>query len=80
MFPNLIKDVLRLRFSSYGPEKYTISVKDMAGKVITEKKTVVSHTSDDVSIDLPGKASQVYMLVISNEKNEILATDKIIKQ
>lgn len=79
MFPNPVTDVFKLRFSSERSETYTISVNDMTGKIITEKKVVVSNTSNDISIDLSGKAAQVYMLVIRNAANEILGTEKIIK-
>jgi carboxypeptidase T len=80
MFPNPVTDVLKLRFSSGRPETYTISVTDMAGKVVARKKAVINNTSNDVTIELAGKSSQVYMLIIRNAKNEILATEKIIKQ
>jgi carboxypeptidase T len=79
MFPNPVTDVLKLRFSSDKPDTYTISVTDMSGKVIAEKKAIVSNISNDVSIDLTGKPSQVYMLIIRDSTNEILATEKIIK-
>jgi carboxypeptidase T len=80
MFPNPVTDVLKLRLSVDRPETYSVTVTDMAGKVIVKKKAIVTNTSGDVSIDLAGKAQQVYMLIIRNEQNEILATEKIIKQ
>ena len=80
MYPNPVTDILKLRFTADSREAYTISVTDLTGKVITVKKTIAGNTSGDVSIDLAGKASQIYMLVIRNDKNEILSTEKIIKQ
>lgn len=80
LYPNPVSDILKLRFTTDKPETYTIAIADLAGRVIISKKIFINRSSSDVSFDFAQKASQVYVLTIRNEKNEVVATEKLVKQ
>ena len=80
LYPNPVTDVLNLRLSSDKKENYTVSVTDVLGREVINKKVSLDNFSGNVSINFSQRAAQVYILTIRNESNEIIATEKIIKQ
>jgi len=80
VFPNPVKDQLKIRMASPVNSKYEITITDVAGKVISRQPITAGPASSDLSIDLSTKAAQVYMLTIRNSNKEIITVQKIVKQ
>ena len=59
---------------------YTVSVVDMAGRKMHEERILNLMSGKEVVINLERQPSQLYIVLIRNEKNELVETRKIIKQ
>jgi carboxypeptidase T len=80
VFPNPVKDHLKIRMTSPAPSKYEITITDVAGKIISQQSMSTGPTAGDLSIDLSTKAAQVYLLTIRNNNGELITVQKIVKQ
>lgn len=79
VYPNPITDdVLNIKINAATTQQYLISLTDIAGRKVYEKYVPASGTQ--TSIDLSRQASQLYILVVRNHKNEIVITQKVIKR
>jgi carboxypeptidase T len=79
VYPNPTSGVLKVSFSGDAGELYTLTVTDLLGKKIHEENVITGSSSRVVDVNLPAKASQVYVLTVRNAKNEVITTEKIIK-
>lgn len=78
IFPNPSRDVINLKVKSPSPEKLTLQFADLSGKIVYTTSRVVSNGST-VPVDISHLPSQVYMLIVTNKSNAVLAKQKVIK-
>jgi carboxypeptidase T len=80
VYPNPVTDILNVKINSAITEQYVISISDMAGRKIFEEKVFSSASGIQSTIDLRKQASQLFILTVTNSKNEIVATQKLVKK
>jgi len=80
VYPNPVTDVLNVKINSANTEEYTISITDMAGRKVFEEKVISAGAGIQSTIDLRKQASQLFILTVKNSKNEMLATQKLLKK
>jgi hypothetical protein len=80
VYPNPVNEIMHIRLNQQVPGMYTISLSDITGRTIYRKHLVgAGAAGTEVKIDLSSYAAQLYMLVVRNHKNEIIATQRVIK-
>lgn len=79
-YPNPVNDVLSLRTQQVNVPGYRASLVDMAGRTVGEKIIPVSGNGAGITFDMRLLPSQLYLLVVRNEKNEIVSTFRVMKQ
>ncbi len=77
VYPNPFDAVLHVKVNSKADDQYSVNISDITGSKVYEARTTAGH---ELTIDFRNKAAQVYMLVIRNNKNEIISTQKVVKQ
>jgi carboxypeptidase T len=80
LYPNPVTEVLNLQVDSDKPANYMVAITDLMGKKVYEQKITPDMAGRTLQISLKDKATGLYVLTIRNEENEVLATEKIIKQ
>lgn len=81
VYPNpLVQDLLQVRLGAAIADQYTVSVTDMTGRTIHEQLVQSGTGTRTITIDLTGHASQLYVLVVRNKMNKIIAMQKIARQ
>jgi carboxypeptidase T len=80
VFPNPVSDVLNIKVNLPAPAQYTISLTDPSGKKVVERKLSGLPGGSIARIPLKQLAAQVYFLIVRNERNEIVASQKIMKE
>jgi carboxypeptidase T len=80
VYPNPVAEQLSIKVNTIIHDQYTISITDAVGKRVHEEKLLTGAGGKNISIDFRQQAAQVYLLVIRNSRNEIVATQKIVKE
>lgn len=80
MYPNPVTDILQVKINTNLADHFTISVNDITGRRIYEQNALSGGGGVNAPVDLTPYAAQMYMIVVRNGKNEIVATQKITKQ
>jgi hypothetical protein len=80
LYPNPVTRVLKLRISAAKDEPLTVTVADVYGRKIAEERVAVANNAASVSIPVSGSAAQVLVLTIRNARQEVIASQKIMKQ
>ena len=80
VYPNPVTDILTVKINSTSTEQYLISITDMAGRKVFEEKVVSAVNGIQSTIDLSKQAAQLLILTVKNSKNEIVATQKLVKK
>jgi glucose/arabinose dehydrogenase len=80
VYPNPIKDQMTLRYSSPVKQKIHIEVTDVSGRLMFQQWKTVDTGADEVRINVSDWSSQLYVLKITGENNNVLMTQKIVKQ
>ncbi|MEO5564469.1 MAG: M14 family zinc carboxypeptidase, partial [Chitinophagaceae bacterium] len=80
VFPNPITSVLNVKINSAAAGSFTLVITDATGRKIHEQKILTGTAERNVSINFEHQAAQLYIITIRNEKNEIIATQKVAKQ
>jgi len=80
VYPNPVTDILNVKINSANTEQYLITITDMAGRKVFGEKVVSAGTGIQSKIDLRKQASQFYILTVRNSRNEIVATQKLVKK
>jgi hypothetical protein len=79
VYPNPVKEMLRLRIMGVMNGPYSLSVVDMAGRSIRQQKIQGHQAGNEISIPMKELPAQLYMILIRNEKNNIVYRQKIMK-
>lgn len=80
VYPNPVKDVINMKLNASMTGRYTITIVDLAGRKIHEEKIMNGEGGREVTINFQKHAAQLYLVTIRNEKNEIIATQKLVKR
>jgi carboxypeptidase T len=80
VYPNPVTDYLKIKINATTAELYTVQIADLAGRTIHKEKIMVGSMAKELNINFKAQASQVYVLTIRNSNNEVINTQKIIKQ
>jgi carboxypeptidase T len=80
VYPNPVTDLFNVKISSVTTDLYTISIADASGRKVQEEKVFAGGAVQNVSFDIRKEPAQLYVMVIKNSKNEIVARLKIAKQ
>ena len=79
VYPNPVTDdVLNIKINAATAEQYLINLTDITGRKVYEG--YVQGSGIQTTINLSSRASQLYILTIRNNKNEIVTTQKVIKR
>jgi hypothetical protein len=71
--------MLNVTISASVADKYSITLSDLGGRKIFERKLIQPVTSTSLSIDLNNKPSHLYILIVRNGRNEIVSSERITK-
>ena len=61
-YPNPVRDLLNVNFTSSKSEKYAIKITDMTGRVVFGDENTSAEGENHVELDVKGLASGIYML------------------
>jgi murein tripeptide amidase MpaA len=81
LYPNPVEGLLHVKLNSLPVGSYRISVADLSGrKVYEEYFNIAPDAASEAKIDFRNKASGVYILTVHNIRNEMIATEKFVRQ
>ncbi len=80
VYPNPVSDILHIKVNFKAADQYSIDITDLAGRKVHEEKIATGEAIREMSINLKHLAAQLYVLTIRNSKNEIIATQKVVKR
>ncbi len=79
IYPNPVNDEMSIRIKTPSPEKLTIQLTDLAGKLVLTRNAVVSN-GNIIKFDISHLPNQVYVLKLIDKSAVVVATEKIIKK
>lgn len=80
IYPNPVADQLQVRFHAPQTDRYLIRFVNMQGMVIKEEHAQLSSGAAQVQLNVQSLIPQFYLLRIFNSKNELIGTERFIKQ
>lgn len=80
VYPNPAQDVIHVNISADRPEAMYVQIVDVQGREVFRKFYPASNASNAIDVNVSSFISQVYLLKVTNSKNEVLATQRFIKQ
>jgi carboxypeptidase T len=79
IFPNPVRDQLTISLNSSQTDLFKVQITDVQGKVVYDRIERGAATSTELQVDTKTWKPQVYILRITNSRNELLTTQKVIK-
>ncbi len=80
VYPNPVKNVVKVKVNGIMHGAYSVNIMDMAGREIFRQPISSNIAGNEISIDLSARTGQLYLVIVRNEKGEIVATQKIFKE
>ncbi len=80
VYPNPVTDILNVKINSDKTDHYEITITDLTGRIVYEEKIMTGTAEGEVNINFKQRSSGVYVLLVRNGRNEIVASQKVIKQ
>lgn len=80
MYPNPVKDQLNVRIDLSKAEYFNLVITDLTGRVVSNTAATLGSQLQDVKINTSSLSSQVYILKVINSKQEVLFTQKFLKE
>lgn len=80
VYPNPVKETIKIRINAVMDGPYSMNVVDMAGRTVRHQKIMSSSAGSEISINMHGQPAQLYLVLIRNDKNEVIAIQKIVKE
>ncbi len=81
MYPNPVSKELSIRIrNNISTDNYTLRVTDATGRIIYDQAKTVQAGGNEIKINVENLPVGVYFLKVISNKNEIIATEKFIKQ
>ena len=78
-YPNPVSNYLNIRISSAKKARISMTLTDIEGKIIYRQSDIFEPGIKDVKIDMQTMQAEVYIMRITDDNGEILATEKILK-
>lgn len=78
VYPNPVKEVLSIRMSGLETNAVMVEIADLTGRVIHSEKRTINQSST-MNIDVKHWKPQVYILKVTNSKDEVIANYKFEK-
>lgn len=79
-YPNPIKDILNIKITSPKTDNIQIEITDMQGRMVYRQSRYINIGTTELQVDAKTWAPQLYSLKIKGSDNNLLTTQKIIKQ
>ncbi|NOT51971.1 MAG: T9SS type A sorting domain-containing protein [Chitinophagaceae bacterium] len=79
LYPNPASDEINIKIIADGLTDISIRITDLAGRVIHNSKANIS-SGGDIKINSSWWTQGLYYLQVTDDKNNVLATEKILKQ
>lgn len=79
IFPNPAGNFIYLRINSKWNENLEIEINDIQGMKILTRQWKVNAGTNEINMNVQQLISQVYILKLTDQKGEVLATQKILK-
>jgi carboxypeptidase T len=79
LYPNPVSEILSIKVKAQHSEPVTLKVTDLLGKEIFKLQTA-TLSENELKIDVRSWKSQFYMLTLYNSKEEMVGTQKFVKQ
>src|SRR5690606_3993782 len=79
VYPNPVKNAVKVKVNGIMHGTYWVNIMDMAGREIFRQPISSNIAGNEIGIDLSARPGQLYLVIVRNEKGEIVATQKIFK-
>jgi hypothetical protein len=79
-YPNPVNDLLQVVISSPLADQYNFALTSLVGTELYREKVVTGVIAKKLSIDMSRYASGIYILTARNKNNEVMFTQKVVKQ
>lgn len=79
VYPNPVSDVLSVNLISKEEQTINIQITDLQGRIVYSQRRSANKGFDNMDINVQNLQPQVYLLKVSNNKNEVLVNQKVIK-
>jgi hypothetical protein len=79
VFPNPVQDKLNIVLNTIGAEKLTLSITDLAGRIISTKSFETVQGDNNISFNTASLAKGTYLVKVNSSNNTELATQKFVK-
>lgn len=79
LFPNPVKDKLTLQINTPEVDVYSVQVSDLLGRTLYTKSVSINAAGEEVIINTAKWKQGVYMLKVINSRNEVMTTQKFVK-
>lgn len=78
IYPNPVKDILNVKYNNSKNTSLVSELFDMQGKKLKPKSFITGQ--DDLKLDISNLSSGTYVLILKDEKNSVVRSQKIIKK
>jgi hypothetical protein len=79
VFPNPVQDKLNIVLNTIGAERVTVSITDLAGRLISSKSLETVQGDNNISFNTASLAKGTYLIKVNSSSNSELATQKFVK-
>ncbi len=79
VYPNPVQDKLNIVLNTIGTEKVTVSITDLAGRIISTKSIETLQGDNNISFNTAALAKGTYLIKVNSSSNSELATQKFVK-
>lgn len=80
LYPNPVKDELNLRLKLNSTENVSLQITDLTGRLIKKFSVNANNNGIEHKIDTRDLASNIYILKVINNRNEVISVQKFVKQ
>lgn len=78
-YANPVKDILGLNFSASAPEKVSIQLSTLDGRIVMSEVRRVDAGTSTINIDMSKMGSQMFMLKITSGEGRTIVAEKLVK-
>jgi hypothetical protein len=79
VYPNPVQDKLNIVLNTISAEKVTISITDLAGRILSSKLMETLQGDNNISFNTASFAKGTYLIKVNSSSNTELATQKFVK-
>ena len=78
-YPNPVSNELNLRVKTFNPDNITICITDITGQIFYNQRVFANEINRDIKINTGSWPAKLYIIKAVNSKNEVLATEKVVR-